>query len=249
LFYQRNIFTFLRTIFCSFNPRWIRICQKRFLAYFTNYLSHFSSKIKAAFGGLKEVVRPLHLLTAKFLDTKIPQLSSILSIALLLTLSTFSYADEQITSYDESTIPVLNEELRRLNAQLNKVINGNGSTTDTANTKYIYFVLPDDNLTTGTDKLGRIYMPFAGTISEAHASVKTAPTGADIVVDLNLNGSTIWSTQTNRVTIAASANIGTQTTFNTASFASGDYFTIDLDTVGSSVAGAKLVVRLKVVKT
>jgi len=172
-----------------------------------------------------------------------------ITLYIILSFSITAYSGEQITSYDESTIPVLNEELRKLNAQLDKVINGNDSTANTANTKYIYFFIPDDTLTTGTDKLGRIYMPFAGTISEAHASVKTAPTGADIVVDLNLNGSTIWSTQTNRVTIAASANIGTQTTFNTASFASGDYFTIDLDTVGSSVAGAKLVVRLKVVKT
>jgi hypothetical protein len=143
----------------------------------------------------------------------------------------------------------LNEELRTQENDYNGLSADLATTTTTAKTKYIYFLLPDDTLTTGADKLGRIYVDFAGTISEAHASVKTAPTGADIVVDLHLNGTTIWSTQANRVTIAASANTGTQATFNTTTFASGDYFTIDLDTVGSSVAGAKLVVRLKVVKT
>jgi hypothetical protein len=56
-----------------------RINLKFFVAMFA-FFYHISSKIKAAFGGLKEVVRPLHLLTAKFLDTKIPQLSSNISV-------------------------------------------------------------------------------------------------------------------------------------------------------------------------
>ena len=149
----------------------------------------------------------------------------------------------------KTDVVVINEEFRKKDVQYNNLSGDLADTTTIAKIKYIYLVLPDDTLTTGTDKLGRIYVPFAGTISEAQASVKTAPTGADIVVDLNLNGSTIWSTQANRVTIATSANTGTQTTFNTTSFASGDYFTIDLDQVGSTIAGAKLVVRLKVVKT
>lgn len=111
---------------------------------------------------------------------------------------------------------------------------------------YVYFILPDDAIFTGTDKIGRVYIDFKGTIIEAHTSVKTAPTGASIIVDLNKNGTTIWSTQANRVTIAASAYTGEQTTFDVTAVEVGDYLTIDLDQVGSTVPGAKLVVRLKI---
>jgi len=92
--------TFLRTIFTItiFYPRWT--CIKFFTAlntlnhfiffYFFIYSSwHFvSSKIKAAFGGLKEAVKLLHLLTAKLADIKIPLPSSSLSIAYFFSLST-----------------------------------------------------------------------------------------------------------------------------------------------------------------
>lgn len=112
--------------------------------------------------------------------------------------------------------------------------------------KYIYFVLPDDAIYTGINKVGRIYVDFKGTIKEVQASVITAPTGANIICDINLNGTTIWATQGNRITIVASALSGVQTTFDTLPVAVGDYFTIDLDQVGSTIAGAKLVVRLKI---
>jgi hypothetical protein len=173
-------------------------------------------------------------------------MSAIIKNLLFIILFSFSlaHAQEVITGFEDKDLPVLNEQLRSTNDKVMKLVQESATEH-----KYIYFVLSDDVLTTGADKIGRIYMDFAGTILEAHASVKTAPTGADILVDLNLNGTTIWSTQGNRVTIAAAANTGTQTSFNTDTFASGDYFTIDLDQVGSGTKGARLVVRLKVMKS
>jgi len=173
----------------------------------------------------------------------------ILAVLFLGLTFNFCYAQEQIIDYSENSLPILNNELRSKDVQINNLSGNLASTTTVARTKYIYFVIPDDTLTTGADKIGRIYVNFAGTIQAVHASVKTAPTGADIIVDLNLNGSTIWSTQANRVTIAATANTGIQTSFNTATFASGDYFTIDIDQIGSTIAGAKLVVRLKLLQS
>jgi hypothetical protein len=112
--------------------------------------------------------------------------------------------------------------------------------------KYIYFVIPEEALVAEADKIGRIYVNFAGTIKEVHASVKTAPTGASIIVDINKNGSTIWATQSNRVTIAATEYVATQSTFDTTALVNGDYLTIDLDQVGSTIAGAKIAVRVKI---
>lgn len=131
-------------------------------------------------------------------------------------------------------------DILNLKKNLSKAIDNNGIYS------YIYFVLPDDALFIGTDKIGRIYVDFIGTIIEVQASVKTAPTGASIIVDINLNGTTIWTTQGNRVTIVAGAYTGVQTTFDVLTLAVGDYFTIDIDQVGSTIAGAKLVVRLKI---
>ncbi|AMV24177.1 hypothetical protein VT84_07255 [Gemmata sp. SH-PL17] len=62
--------------------------------------------------------------------------------------------------------------------------------------------------------------------------------------DINVNGATIWSTQANRLKIAAGATSGTQSTFNTTTVAEGDLLTIDVDQVGSTVAGQDVTVYL-----
>jgi hypothetical protein len=114
--------------------------------------------------------------------------------------------------------------------------------------KYLYFLMPDDALVIGLNKVGRIYVDFKGTIVEVQASVITAPVGTDLICDLNLNGTTIWATQANRIKIIDGDNVATQTSFDSVVVAPGDYFTLDIDQVGSSTPGAKLVVRLKIEK-
>lgn len=83
------------------------------------------------------------------------------------------------------------------------------------------------------------------TIKAVRASVGTAPTGASIIVDVNVNGTTIFSTQGNRPTIAAAATTsGKVTNMNTTSISDGSYFTVDIDAVGSGTPGADLVVQI-----
>lgn len=92
---------------------------------------------------------------------------------------------------------------------------------------------------------GRYLMPAAGFIVGVGAAINTAPTGASLIVDVNRNGSTIFTTQAHRPTIVASA-------FATAgpaipdvpNFSAGDYLSVDIDQVGSTVAGADLVVQV-----
>jgi hypothetical protein len=132
------------------------------------------------------------------------------------------------------------QDVEKLKSTLSRMESNN------AINSYVYFVIPDDALAIGTDKIGRIYIDFIGTIVEIQASVKTAPVGATLICDINKNGTTIWSTQGNRITIAAGEYTATQTAFNTTEVVVGDYFTIDLDQVGSSTPGGKLVVRLKI---
>jgi hypothetical protein len=103
-------------------------------------------------------------------------------------------------------------------------------------------------ITTKTGAL-RVYCEFAGVIESVRASVSVAPTGASILVDINKNGTTIYGTQGNRPTIAASGFTGVGGTASGATVAAGDYITVDIDQIGSTVAGSNLTVVVRIRRT
>jgi hypothetical protein len=84
------------------------------------------------------------------------------------------------------------------------------------------------------------------TTREVHISVGTAPTGSAIIVDVNVNGVSIFAAAGDRPQIAAGANTGVSTTISTTAFEHDDYFTVDIDQIGSSFAGADLTVAISV---
>jgi hypothetical protein len=76
--------------------------------------------------------------------------------------------------------------------------------------------------------------------------VKTAPTGAAAIIDLNRNGTTVFTTQSNRPTISAGSKASiVVTSMNVVTLAPGDYLTGDIDQIGSTVAGADLVIAVR----
>jgi lipopolysaccharide export system protein LptA len=85
------------------------------------------------------------------------------------------------------------------------------------------------------------------TIQTVAVMVNTAPTGASLIVDVNKNGTTIYGTQSNRPTIAASGTSATVGAHSVTSVTDGDYLTVDVDQIGSTVPGSDLtvVVRLQ----
>ena len=102
-------------------------------------------------------------------------------------------------------------------------------------------------VTTGTGAF-RIYNDSGRTwtIVAVRATVGTAPTGASLIVDVNKNGTTIFTTQANRPTIAVSTNTIKRTNMDVTTVADGDYLTVDVDQIGSTVAGSNLVVQVAV---
>lgn len=85
------------------------------------------------------------------------------------------------------------------------------------------------------------------TIQYIRATVGVAPTGASLIVDVNRDGTTVFTTQANRPTIAASANSsGKVTNMNVTTVADGSYLTVDIDQVGSTIAGGALTVQVGV---
>jgi hypothetical protein len=101
------------------------------------------------------------------------------------------------------------------------------------------------NLTTGNAKV-TFRMPYAMTLSSVRSSVNTAPTGSTLIVDINEAGSTILSTKLSidaselTSTTAASAAVISDT-----GLADDAEITIDIDQIGSTVAGKGLKVVLK----
>lgn len=98
---------------------------------------------------------------------------------------------------------------------------------------------------TGKGRLGP--WPFPITILGVSAAVNTAPTGAAVVIDINKSGTTIFTTQGNRPQIAASAfaTAAEVTTMDVTAVAAGQYLTVDIDQIGSTIAGADLTVLLR----
>lgn len=80
------------------------------------------------------------------------------------------------------------------------------------------------------------------TIDSVDLRIKTAPTGQALIVDINKNGSTIFS---NRPQIDdGSTTGGSGAVFDSVDVAEGDVFTVDIDQVGSGDAGEDLSIAL-----
>ena len=96
---------------------------------------------------------------------------------------------------------------------------------------------------TGTS---RWYNDTGVTLSfvSVRASVGTAPTGASLKVDVNKNGTTIYTTQNSRPEIAVSTFTDQGANPDVAQIADGSYLTVDIDQIGSTVAGANVVVQV-----
>jgi len=95
-------------------------------------------------------------------------------------------------------------------------------------------------LTTGTAKV-TFRMPHAMTLSSVRLSVNTAPTGSVIIVDVKQSGSTIFSTKP-QIATSAFTSVGGAVpgVLSTTSLTDDAEITINLDQIGSTIAGKGL---------
>jgi hypothetical protein len=126
------------------------------------------------------------------------------------------------------------------------VINDAGTDYELSESQPAFIFTVPGSLYTTTSATPILIAHRALTITKAYAAVKTAPTGASLIVDLNKAGTSIWSgDQSKRLTIAASGYTDTETSFTTTALAEEDQLTLDIDQVGSTVTGSDLTVVLK----
>mgnify|MGYP001238740521 CR=1 FL=1 len=94
--------------------------------------------------------------------------------------------------------------------------------------------------------VSEVPIDIACEIVSVIARVSGQPTGAAILIDLNRNGTTVFTTQSNRPTIGAGTNSSiVVTSMDVVTLAPGDYLSVDIDQVGSTFAGSDLVVAVR----
>ena len=92
--------------------------------------------------------------------------------------------------------------------------------------------------------------PYPVTIEGIHATLQTAPTGTSLIVDVNKNGTTIFTTQANRPTVTVGSVVTSTevTNMDVTELASGDELTVDVDQVGSGTSGSGLTLFIRYTK-
>lgn len=99
----------------------------------------------------------------------------------------------------------------------------------------ICFVLKGE-ATVGTKKT-QVVIPCPLTISKVIVYSDAAPTGASLIVDINKNGTTIFTTQGNRPEVVIDGHYDESGTPDITALAKGDRASLDVDQVGSVVKG------------
>lgn len=109
------------------------------------------------------------------------------------------------------------------------------------------------NATTGTDLANPVPICLdsaspatAVEFLEAHAVADTAPTGATLIIDINLNGASLFGATKLVIPIGSTA-LASQNAFSSPPTygARGDLLTIDIDQIGSTVPGKDITVVLR----
>jgi hypothetical protein len=143
------------------------------------------------------------------------------------TTGEFQYAD--ITSPINTRIDDVDQTIQELQGQLD------------TNRSISFFVSGDLAI---ESNVVSFIAPINMTIKLVRLSVDTAPTGANLITDINKNGTTIFTAQANRPSIIAGSTTGSTSKMDIATVFEGDKITLDIDQVGSTTVGKNLAVSI-----
>lgn len=90
--------------------------------------------------------------------------------------------------------------------------------------------------------------PFDGTILGVSGCLSTAPTGSPVIVDINLDGVTIFPNQNDRPQFADGVDDLPEITLNVP-FVSGNRCSVDVDDIGSTFEGEDLEIFIRYERT
>lgn len=117
-------------------------------------------------------------------------------------------------------------------------------TVEFANENYMFedlgyaFGSETDDMTTGSAKVS-FHMPFAMTLTDVIVDVVTAPTGSTAIFDLNEAGASVLSTKISiDISEKTSGTAATPPVISDSALAVNALMTVDIDQIGSTIAGA-----------
>lgn len=104
--------------------------------------------------------------------------------------------------------------------------------------------------TTGQNKFGWLVDGVGDdeVIESVRIHALTAPAGSAFIADVHKNGTTIFTTQGDRPTIADGENASSTATPAVTALANGDRLTLDIDQIGSGTAGSNLFATITTVQ-
>jgi hypothetical protein len=94
---------------------------------------------------------------------------------------------------------------------------------------------------TGTDLTPHYLVPFAGTLIACTICAKTAPSGADLIVDLLQNGASLLGAA--KLHLPAGSLTGTTSSFAGIPLTAGALLTLNVTQVGSPSAGQDVTIQ------
>jgi hypothetical protein len=146
---------------------------------------------------------------------------------------------------DKETSPLTGAIYEATDTGITYVCYEDGTWTGIAGFLKTILIPIDGNLTAGTNLSFEIVVPFDMTCYEVYVNVKTAPTGANLIIDVNLNGTTIFTTQANRPAITAGNKTAVSPAPDVTSLPKNAVLTVDVDQIGSTIPGGDLVVEIR----
>jgi hypothetical protein len=81
-------------------------------------------------------------------------------------------------------------------------------------------------------------------VTEVFICVTTAPTGANLIVDIHRDGVTIFTNQANRPEIVAAGFTDSTLVIDLPNWLDGEYLTAHVDAIGTTITGANLTIHV-----
>lgn len=122
----------------------------------------------------------------------------------------------------------------------------NAATQEVNLSRKLYFWYLDGASVTGTNVSATLYIVSDGKIVAGRMYAGTSPSGSPLQIDVNYNGSSVWTATSSQIILAAGSTSTSVTGFVTTNITAGGTFVIDIDTVGSTTPGGNVTVQIEV---
>jgi hypothetical protein len=100
-------------------------------------------------------------------------------------------------------------------------------------------------VTTGICKTYPLIAPVSGKLICCRINARIPPQGNSLICDINVNGESLWEiSQSNRLILPSNCRDASRRVFDINMIYANDHISLDIDQVGSTVAGGDIAVYI-----